>query len=146
MYGKLGDYKSLVTLYVDSFQWDNVRTDDYCAVIKKSIKMCGKAIIITVSALHTQAFDLVRTHSEYRSDVYFPYATWLIENDRFDEAQEGQSRTVDMQLYQNRYYMSVCIHVPVALDKAGRQTEALHLLEQLAENAITETRYLVYQF
>ena len=48
MYDKLGDYKSLVTLYVDSFQWDNVRTDDYCAVIKKSN---GKAIIITVSAL-----------------------------------------------------------------------------------------------
>jgi intraflagellar transport protein 122 len=85
VYDKLGDYKSLVTLYVDSFQWDNT-------------------------------FDLVRTHSEYRSDVYFPYATWLIENDRFDEAQE-------------------------ALDKAGRQTEALHLLEQLAENAITETRF-----
>ena len=79
--------------------------------------------------------------------MYFPYATWLIENDRFDEAQEGQSRTVDMQLYQNRYY-SERVHtcIPAALDKAGRQTEALHLLEQLAENAITETRYLVYQF
>ena len=46
-------------------------------------------------------------------------------------------------------YMYVHVHVhnvPAALDKAGRQTEALHLLEQLAENAITETRYLVYQF
>ena len=45
--------------------------------------------------------------------------------------------------------MYVHVHVqnvPAALDKAGRQTEALHLLEQLAENAITETRYLVYQF
>ena len=122
MYGKLGDYKSLVTLYVDSFQWDNVRTDDYCAVIKKSIKMCGKAIIITVSALHTQAFDLVRTHSEYRSDVYFPYATWLIENDRFDEAQEGQSRTVDMQLYQNRYY-SERVHTCTCSSRQGRQAD-----------------------
>ena len=91
MYDKLGDYKSLVTLYVDSFQWDNVRTDDYCAIIKKSTEMSGKAIISLSLHWHAQAFDLVKTHSEYRSDVYFPYATWLIENDRFDEAQEGQS-------------------------------------------------------
>ena len=33
----------------------------------------------------------------------------------------------------------VCIYV--ALNRAGRETEALHLLEQLAENAINETRY-----
>ena len=80
---------------------------------------------------------MVRAHSEYQSDVYFPYATWLIENDRFDEAQEGQSPPI----------IAVCtcivsVYTPAALDKAGRQTEALHLLEQLAENAVTETRYV----
>ena len=35
---------------------------------------------------------------------------------------------------------NVCVHT--ALNKAGRQAEALHLLEQLAENAVTETRSL----
>ncbi|CAI8013338.1 Intraflagellar transport protein 122 homolog, partial [Geodia barretti] len=85
VFEKLGDHKSLVSLYVDSFQWEN-------------------------------AFDLVRKHPQYRGDVYFPYAAWLIENDRFDEAQE-------------------------ALTRAGREDEALHLLEELAENAIHETRF-----
>ena len=50
-----------------------------------------------------------------------------------------------IRTYKVTMYMYVQ-NVPAALDKAGRQTEALHLLEQLAENAITETRYLVYQF
>jgi intraflagellar transport protein 122 len=85
VFEKLGDHKSLVSLYVDSYQWEN-------------------------------AFDLVRKHPQYRGDVYFPYAAWLIENDRFDEAQE-------------------------ALTRAGREDEALHLLEELAENAIHETRF-----
>ena len=30
---------------------------------------------------------------------------------------------------------------PPALNKAGQQSQAAHLLEQLAENAITENRY-----
>ena len=34
------------------------------------------------------------------------------------------------------------LRVHSALNKAGRQAEALHLLEQLAENAITETQSL----
>ena len=35
----------------------------------------------------------------------------------------------------------MCMYV--ALNRAGRETEALHLLEQLAENAINETRYSI---
>lgn len=38
-----------------------------------------------------QAFTLVEKHTEYKEEVYVPYAQWLAENDKFEEAQQGKS-------------------------------------------------------
>merc|ERR1739838_1163322 len=63
-----------------------------------------------------EAFAIVEKSPEYKNDVYVPYAQWLAENDRFEEAQK-------------------------AFHKAGRITDALRVLEQLTENAVNESRF-----
>ncbi|RUS86065.1 hypothetical protein EGW08_006158 [Elysia chlorotica] len=77
-----------------------------------------KALIaMRVEAKHwDDAFTLVEKHPEYKSDVYVPYAQWLAEKDRFEEAQQ-------------------------AFHKAGLQAEAVKVLEQLTLNAVNETRF-----
>ena len=49
-------------------------------------------------ALLSQAFTLVEKHPEYKTDVYVPYAQWLAEKDRFEEAQQGKSTTPQIYL------------------------------------------------
>ncbi|XP_054992068.1 intraflagellar transport protein 122 homolog isoform X2 [Sorex araneus] len=63
-----------------------------------------------------EAFALGEKHPEYKDDIYVPYAQWLAENDRFEEAQK-------------------------AFHKAGRQQEAVRVLEQLTHNAVVESRF-----
>ncbi|XP_013990296.1 intraflagellar transport protein 122 homolog isoform X2 [Salmo salar] len=70
-----------------------------------------------VEARHwDEAFSLVEKHAQFKDDVYVPYAQWLAENDRFEEAQK-------------------------AFHKAGRQSEAVKVLEQLTHNAVVESRF-----
>nr|XP_034962440.1 intraflagellar transport protein 122 homolog isoform X3 [Zootoca vivipara] len=63
-----------------------------------------------------EAFALCEKHPGFKDEVYVPYAQWLAENDRFEEAQK-------------------------AFHKAGRQTEAVKVLEQLTRNAVVESRF-----
>uniref|UniRef100_A0A8C0D620 Intraflagellar transport protein 122 homolog n=1 Tax=Balaenoptera musculus TaxID=9771 RepID=A0A8C0D620_BALMU len=63
-----------------------------------------------------EAFALGEKHPEFKDDIYVPYAQWLAESDRFEEAQK-------------------------AFHKAGRQGEAVRVLEQLTHNAVVESRF-----
>lgn len=63
-----------------------------------------------------EAFILTEKYPEYMNQVYFPYAQWLIVNNRYEEAHQ-------MFL------------------KAGKSLEAIDVIHTLIENALSENRY-----
>ena len=75
--------------------------------------LCG---LLTRTRQWEAAFEVVREHAEMKEAVYLPYAEWLQENDRFDEAQK-------------------------AFRDAGRATLAVRMLERLAQMAVEQRRF-----
>ncbi|ELU12491.1 hypothetical protein CAPTEDRAFT_164190 [Capitella teleta] len=74
-------------------------------------------VALHVEARHwEEAFVLAEKHPEFKNDVHVPYAQYLAENDRFEEAQQ-------------------------AFHKAGLQEPAVRVLEQLTHNAVIENRF-----
>ena len=85
-----------------------------------------------------------------KDDVFVPYANWLAENDRFDEAQEGKRSlpwVARQRLSQSpanwpkalaEFFF--CLYDFLAFHKAGRRDQAVKVLEQLCHNAVVEHR------
>uniref|UniRef100_H2Z1N2 Intraflagellar transport protein 122 homolog n=1 Tax=Ciona savignyi TaxID=51511 RepID=H2Z1N2_CIOSA len=89
----------------------------YCAEVFNKMGDRKAHILLQVEIKNwDEAFALVEKHPEFKDDVYVPYAQWLAENDKFEEAQK-------------------------AFHKAGRISDALHVLEQLTENAVNESLF-----
>jgi len=86
VYLKMNDVQALMKLHVDLYKWD-------------------------------EAFLLFEQHgSKFAEDVYLPYAQWLVENDRFDEAQS-------------------------AFKKAQQPEKSMKMLKQLAQSSLIEQRF-----
>ncbi|MFT7804423.1 intraflagellar transport protein 122 homolog [Arapaima gigas] len=89
----------------------------YAAEIYAKMGDLRSLVLLHVEARQwDEAFGLVEKHPQFKNDVYVPYAQWLAENDRFEEAQK-------------------------AFHKAGWQDEAVKVLEQLTHNAVVESRF-----
>ena len=49
-----------------------------------------------------EAFAIAKKQTEYKQQVYVPYARWLAENDKFEEAQQGL-----LLRWSNCFYMGI---------------------------------------
>ena len=73
IFQRINDIRAIVQMHVQSEHWEDV-----CAVF------------FSFYSTELQAFALVTRHPALSAEVYLPYARWLAERDRFDEAQIGE--------------------------------------------------------
>ncbi|KAF7664865.1 hypothetical protein LDENG_00161710 [Lucifuga dentata] len=100
-----------------AFYFKRMKHHGYASEIYSKMGDLQALVQLHVETHHwDEAFSLVEKHPHFKNDVYVPYAQWLAENDRFEEAQK-------------------------AFHKAGRQNEAVKVLEQLTHNAVMEKRF-----
>lgn len=100
-----------------AYYFKKLQHHGYAAETYMKIGDLKALVLLHVETQHwDEAFLLVEKYPEYKDEVYVPYAQWLAENDRFEEAQK-------------------------AFHKAGRQDEAVRVLEQLTHNAVVESRF-----
>jgi intraflagellar transport protein 122 len=72
IYTRIDDQRALVHMYVNAQLWQEV-----------------SRVHARRTRVHGQAFAIVNASGQYKDEVYLPYARWLAENDRFEEAQKG---------------------------------------------------------
>ncbi|KAL3982366.1 WD domain G-beta repeat family protein [Acanthocheilonema viteae] len=98
LFQSINDIHALLNMYVDAALWNDI------SFYSRFINFLSMAFLVAAK------------YQKYNKEVYLPYARWLAENDRFDEAQKA-------------YHM------------AGHDVEALQVLEQLMGNAVRENRF-----
>ncbi|XP_054629542.1 intraflagellar transport protein 122 homolog isoform X3 [Dunckerocampus dactyliophorus] len=100
-----------------AFYFKKLKHHGYASEIYSKMGDLQALVQLHVETQHwEEAFSLAEKHPQFKNDVFVPYAQWLAENDRFEEAQK-------------------------AFHKAGRQNEAVRVLEQLTQNAVVERRF-----
>ncbi|XP_063797290.1 intraflagellar transport protein 122 homolog isoform X2 [Pseudophryne corroboree] len=100
-----------------AYYFQKLQHHGYAAETYMKIGDLRALVLLHVETQHwEEAFALAEKYPEYKDEVYVPYAQWLAENDRFEEAQK-------------------------AFHKAGHQDEAVRVLEQLTHNAVVESRF-----
>ena len=87
-------------------------------------------------------------YPKYNEDVYLPYARFLAENDRFEEAQKGKACVFTVAPLNTKQISEFCKTLDSILQfrnsafhMAGHDAEALWVLEQLSDNAVKERRF-----
>ncbi|CAL2039674.1 unnamed protein product [Caenorhabditis brenneri] len=109
--GDLETMKKLSTYFIRKHEFG------LASRIFQSMNDMKSIVDMHVEAGHwTDAFAIADRHPKYVEDVYLPYARFLAERDRFEEAQK-------------------------AFHRAGKEQEAMHVLEQLTTNAVNENRF-----
>lgn len=104
---KLGDIQGLLQLNLEANKWN-----DALQLIEIHPEYAPQAEHLPTVTAHGPTVSIAFVLPQ----VYLPYAQWLVENDRFEEAQE-------------------------AYKAAGQSSKSLELLRTLTHNAVLENRY-----